>query len=456
MKKLLAWPILWYLRFFAKLAITMHKPTVIGIAGSLGKSSASNALYAILKNTAKTHLVGNSETGIPLGILGLTPTDYSPKDWLRMLIRAPLGVLHLQNTRYLIAEMGIDDPFPPKNMSYLLTIVKPHIAVLLNESATHTMQFEKLLSEKQKKEMSATEKVYYLVQKIAEEDTRMIAHDKCRVVVYNADDKLLAQEVMKQKLRSTAAVPYGKEEQNFVSYTLFHTDLKGTSCRLRTEGSSEEIDLYFPGIILPTEYREIFAASVAVALQLGISKEIITNNLTKNFTLPKGRSSILAGIHDTIIIDSSYNASRNAVFAFLDLVRTLKRTTKRPVGFLFGDMRELGSEAKHEHEAVAAQMVGIVDYLYCVGPMTREFVLPVVQLVEDKFKEIRWFANASYAGEYLKENLPKDTIILVKGSQNTIYLEETIKYILKDKKDTAKLCRQSEAWIMKKRAYFKK
>src|SRR5512146_2715847 len=85
--------ILWYLRAIGRLALKQSRATVIGIAGSVGKTSTREALYAILKDIAPTHMVaGNSETGIPLGLVGLFPHDYSPFDWLRMMIAAPIRI----------------------------------------------------------------------------------------------------------------------------------------------------------------------------------------------------------------------------------------------------------------------------------------------------------------------------------------------------------------------------
>ncbi|MBX9809810.1 hypothetical protein K2X92_05460, partial [Candidatus Gracilibacteria bacterium] len=46
------------------------------------------------------------------------------------------------------------------------------------------------------------------------------------------------------------------------------------------------------------------------------------------------------------------------------------------------------------------------------------------------------------------------TIVYVKGSQNTIFLEEGIKYMLANKKDISKLPRQSQAWMNKKNDFF--
>ena len=161
-----------YLRTVAHLALGQSHATIIGVAGSVGKTSTREAIYAILKDIAPTHMVaGNSETGVPLGLVGLFPHTYSPLDWARMMILAPLRIGFLKRMRYIIVEMGIDDPYPPKNMEYLLSIVQPHIGVITEESAAHTMQFEKILGPEP---LSDKERLQTLVEAITREDAKML------------------------------------------------------------------------------------------------------------------------------------------------------------------------------------------------------------------------------------------------------------------------------------------
>lgn len=447
MQKNIASVALFYLRFFAQKALKKHQPTIIGIAGSVGKTSTRNAIEAILKDYFPVKSIGNSETGIPLGILGMKPESYSKIDWLKMLANSPLNTDFLKGTKYLIAEMGIDDPNPPKNMDYLLTILKPDIALSLNIAATHTMQFEKALT-KEQKEKSEEKRMELIIEKIAEEDTKIITKSDCKVGIYNSDDTSITDQLEKKELSSTKLLSFGSKNTNDISYGKHEVSLKGTSFQLfmKTEDAFEEIKLHFKRHILPQEYREVFAAAILVGLQAGLTMNQIKTSLEKNYEAPKGRSSIFEGINQSVIIDSTYNASRISVEAFLELADTLKKETGKQIIFLFGDMRELGHEAKSEHEAVAQRLLGIVDYLYLVGPLTREHVLPLIQMNESLLKEIRWFDTSERAGEYLQDNLPKDTLLLAKGSQNTIYLEEAIKKVLADKNDAKYLCRQDEYW----------
>lgn len=445
MKQLLTSSTLSYLRYWAKKALLKHQPTIIGIAGSVGKSSTRNAVEAILKDHFPTKSVGNSETGIPLGILGMKPEKYSKIEWLKMCLSAPKKLNSLKGTKYLIAEMGIDEPHPPKNMEYLLTILKPDIAVSLNVSATHSLQFDKTVK---KEGLTEAERLKKVIENIALEDTKIITKSDCKVGIYNADDSYIAQQIAEQKV-TCSLLSFGTKSTCDISYGLYKVSLKGSSFDyfVKKDNKRQEFNITFPHYVLPREYREVFAAAILTALQTGLSLEQIKKSLEKNYELPKGRASIIKGIHNNIIFDSTYNASKASISTFLELVDTLKKETNRPVIFLFGDMRELGKESEIEHREVAEKLVGIVDYLYLVGPLTRQSVLPAIQAHEDLFKEIRWFDTSKRAGEYMKDTLPENALLLAKGSQNTIFLEEAIKMLLAEKKEEIRLCRQEDYWL---------
>lgn len=432
--------VLRYLRFFARLALFIHRPLVFGIAGSVGKTSTKHALYAILKEEGNTIMTkGNSETGVPLGILGIAIEGYRPIDWLMAVIRAPFGIFNCVGVKYLIVEMGIDDPFPPKNMTYLLGIVAPDIGVFVMESAAHTEQFEKTLTDEEKK-LSAPERRDLLVRRITEEDAKMALHTRCHTVIYNGDSEYLRKEL--GTLSGKKQITFGSSHENTLSYEDHEITLEQSSFSYHSAG--EHLTITIQGHVLPKEYREVFGAAILAAQQAGISLLKIGEALNNNLELPKGRSTLLKGINGSVIIDSSYNASKASVLAFLDLVFHLKQKTGRPVVLCFGDMRELGKEAAIEHQAVAERIPGIADYVYCVGALTKQYIIPALQSAA--LQDMRWFQNSRELGKYLRDAMPESALVLVKGSQNTIFLEEAIKYILADKDDEKKLCRQEAYW----------
>ena len=447
MKKYFITFILFYLKLFAKIALSIHKPYTIGIAGSVGKSSTRNAIYAVIKTEFNTLLVSqNSESGIPLGILGIEASGYDTFSWIHMLILAPFKVFNTLKHTHMIVEMGIDDPEPPKNMEYLLSIIKPDIAISLNIAGPHLAQFEKTLTEAPPSVITdPVKRRDFVLDKMAYEDTKIISKSGCEVAIYNTDDKFIQKYVIPQTTQKVLA--FGKSAKNNVSYLSYGVSLDGTEFEFKTQNKT--IKLEFKNLLLPKEYEETFAAAILCAQSLGMSNGKIKNNLEKNFVLPKGRASMFKGINNSVIIDSSYNAPKKAVLAFLGMATELKKQTKRKVVFLFGDMRELGEESKIEHDEVSDVMLGIVDELYCVGELTSLFVIPKVKT---KIKS-KHFANSYRAGEFLKENLSQNSIVLVKGSQNTIFLEEAVKLILKNSSDEKNLTRQENYWRKIKSSY---
>lgn len=439
---------LWYLRTIAHLALAQTRATVIGVAGSVGKTSTREALFAILKDIAPTHMVaGNSETGVPLGLVGLFPTDYSPFDWLRMVIAAPFRIVFLKKKRYIIVEMGIDDPYPPKNMDYLLTIIRPDMGIITEESAAHTMQFEKIFGPDVV--VSDKERLKLLVGAITREDAKMILQDKCAIGIINGDNPFLSDVFAK----SNKVLTFGSATPADIRLMNYTVDTKKTSFSyaLHLESVKETVALNFRGYAFPKELGACFGAAILAAYKLNIPLDIIKDKLENNFVPPKGRESLFEGVNDTVIIDSSYNASRPSVLSFLELTNTLKRETKRHTMMILADMLELGNEAQIEHEEVARAAAPIVDTLYLVGPLTKRFVVPMIDKQTKKPKLVEWFPTIVELNNKLSD-IPKNSLILFKGSQGDLWLEESIKMLLKNKEDAARLCRQNAFWQKVKKA----
>jgi len=104
---------------------------------------------------------------------------------------------------------------------------------------------------------------------------------------------------------------------------------------------------------------------------------------------------------------------------------------------VLGDMRELGAASKISHQNLYQTALNSADIIISVGPECSRYF-------GSKAKKFMFWWQAS---DYLKNNLPQNATILVKGSQNAIFLEELIKELLKNKSDISKLCRQSKYWL---------
>lgn len=395
MKKNISNLVLNYLKFFARIQLSKvrfiqklkkRQLDIVGITGSAGKSSTLFACQAVLSShfKVKTNDGYNSESGLPLSIIGLKITDYNLLSWLRIILFCPIKILiNWQSYDILILEMGIDSPIWPKNMDYLLSVVQPNIAIFLNVSFVHVANFKS-------------------IDQIAQEKAKMA--NLAKVAIVNNQDKLVK-----------------KYTQNKNIINLVPTKIK------------------FENFYLPEIYQISFGAALSLARIFNINYNKAVKNLQTKFTLPPSRSSILDGIKNTTIIDSSYNSSPIACSELLKFLTTFK--TKKIA--VLGDMRELGNSSQEEHQKIYDLAVKSADLIISVGPETKKY------FGNKSHKFTYWWQ----AAEFLKDEIKGSETILVKGSQNTIFLEELVKSILKNPKDSKKLCRQSPYWLKVKNKF---
>ncbi|MEA3355043.1 MAG: Mur ligase family protein [Patescibacteria group bacterium] len=427
----------WYLKILAKLQLKKQKITVVGVTGSVGKTSCMMAIKAVLEDDFKTKvsIKANSEIGIPLDILGFKARSYGFFDWLLIIPLALIKLLtNFKKYDVYVVEMAIDSPDKPKNMGWLLSIIQPNIGVFLNVFPVNTEPFEKLKGK--------------AIENIAIEKGKLITFlPKNGWAILNSNDK----RVMAFKDKTKARV---------VTFDRVN-DLQGrTPDRIGTG--------------LQVLQAETLAVVVAVGKIFGINKNKALKKIKKNFKMPRGRMEIIKGIKNTTLIDSSYNASRESMLLGLDYLQgqSLKvdnrsrgsneRVKIGPSGSVLegrkvavlGDMRELGKQAKKEHELVAEKAVKIAEVIVIVGPLMKKYFLPkVIKLGFDKNK-IHWFNNTYKAMVSLREKIIKTgDRILIKASQNTLLFEIIVEGLMENpKKADNLLCRRGNFWDKKRRA----
>lgn len=436
MKKIIVGFILWYLRTAASLQLKKFNPYIVGVGGSSGKTSLSNFIYLIFKDKYKTKQTKgkNSETGIPLDILGITLRNYSKLEWLKTFLLVPVKLLfNWERVEVYVVEMGIDSPLPPKNMSYLLRIIKPDVGVLTNVSYEHSVYFEALASDgsqanKQKDILRLTKE---------QEGLLLTALSQNGIAVMNMDDeniKELERLVSAQKLRVSAK---DSKAEFFIETIENYVDKFLTV--FRYEGKRYKIEIGNP---LPKHFAYSFVLALASSInKMGEMEEAI-KALEQNFSLPPGRMSVFSGIKDTVIIDSSYNnATLPPILDLLDFTKEVGKQRRRVA--ILGDMRELGTMSKALHEEVARKILETVDFAILIGPLSQQYISPVLK--KEKFPHVSFKTFTSARDTILEEVKPKD-IVLVKGSQNTLFLERAVELLLKNKKDVELLCRRGQYW----------
>ncbi len=423
-----------YIRFFAKLKIKKTKPTVVGIGGSNGKSSLASFVYLVLKNKykVKTSKGKNSETGIPFNILDIDIKEYTLLNWIKAAFIIPFKLLtDSQKIDVYVAEMGIDSPDPPKNMEYLLRILRPSIAVLTNISIEHSLYFDYLV-----KEDEDSQRKKNILKLISREEGLLLKSlgGSDRAVV-NLDDENI-KNLLPLKSKIVTVSKTDKSSDFYIKNV--KSSLENFNIEFIFLNEIYEIKTAQP---LPNYYATTLVLCIAVCFSLGISIKESIIQLEKNFILPPGRFSIFSGVKGSIVIDSSYNSSLDSASGAIEGLKGISGNRRR-VGIL-GDMRELGSLSRIQHELLAQIILKNLDFASIIGPLMVKYVEPIL-----KKHNFNYTAFGSYksAKEEILKSIKEDDIILVKGSQNTLFLERAVELLLKDKSDIKKLCRRGRYW----------
>jgi UDP-N-acetylmuramoyl-tripeptide--D-alanyl-D-alanine ligase len=164
---------LFLLAFFARNIIKVHRPYIVGITGTVGKTTISSHVYAYLsheygaKNVMYSPYHYNGEYGLPLTIIGAKTGGKNPLLWLLIFAKALLRTI-LPYPRYLVLEYGIDHP---GEMDFLLSIAVPNVAILTEVLPNHIEQFGTFDSYRREK------------LKITENPEELIIHDSQRQFV---------------------------------------------------------------------------------------------------------------------------------------------------------------------------------------------------------------------------------------------------------------------------------
>lgn len=429
MRKVLVQFALFYLRFFAGIQLFKIKPVIIGVGGASGKSSLANFISIIASQKFKIRETKgkNSETGIPLSILNIDIQNYTFFDWLAVFILAPIKIIFdWRKFDILVSEMGIDGPFEPKNMDYLLKIVRPKIGVLTNISYEHSIYFEQVSKNREQ-----------ILDLTFEQESKLLkALPKDGVAILNIDDLKISRI---KGIKASKIKISNKDKVSDFFIEEIDTDFKNFKVSFLFKLRKYRIVVDRP---LPYHYAYSLVMAVAACYFLGIEINDAIKVLREKFSLPSGRLSLFKGISDTTIIDSSYN---NATLApILDILDLLKKISgKRRKVAVIGDMRELGVISKSYHEEVAKKLLETTDLVFLIGPMTRKFIAPILSKYRHNFHTFNTFSESKNT---INKDIEKGDVILVKSSQNTLFLERVVEMLLKNAEDRKKLARRGKFW----------
>jgi UDP-N-acetylmuramoyl-tripeptide--D-alanyl-D-alanine ligase len=404
-----------------------HKPTIVAITGSVGKTTTKDAIYAAVKNSVsarKSEKSFNSEIGVPLTVLGLRNGWNNPFLWIKNIIDGFFIALHTKDyPSVLILETGIDRP---GDMERLTTWLKPDVVVLtrLPSVPVHVEFFP-------------------TPQDVIDEKMKLVAALKPEgILIYNQDDAIIESQlplVLQKCLSFSRYLPsdfHGDHDR-----TLYADD-RAVGMVFTLKHSQESFDITIKNTI---GSQQVYActAAIAVAQALGIPVAEAAESI-QELSTPNGRMRIVPGIKSTTIIDDTYNSSPVAAEQALQTLAEVLYANRKIA--VLGDMLELGRFSSEEHEKLGQLAAKTATNLITVGVRARKIAEGALEMGLDE-ANILQYEDADQAGRELQNMLQPGDVVLVKASQG-VRLERVVEEIMAHPELAADLLvRQDDEWL---------
>ena len=342
---------------------------VVGITGSVGKTSTKEMIASVIAQKYKVHkTLGNfnNEWGLPITVFAM------PED-----------------TEVAILEMGVNHFGEMRRLS---SVASPDICVITNIGIAH-LEFFKTR------------------EGILQEKSQMIQDMKNGgSIIVNGDDDLLCGL---GPIKGVTPSFFGVQEHNqFRASGIQSLGLKGTSCRIHLpDGESFSCVVPLPGAHMISNAL----AGASVGYSLGLTPDEIKAGIEGLPSIP-GRNNIIS-TDKYIILDDCYNANPVSVKASIDV---LDMAIGRKVAVL-GDMGELGERTEQMHyETGVYAAAHNIDLVCGIGALAKELVRGAA---EGPHTEAVWFATKTDFLSEMHNLLKEGDNVLVKASHGMHFPE---------------------------------
>ena len=335
---------------------------VVGITGSVGKTSTKEFVYAVLSEKfkcSKTKLNFNNDLGLPLTVLSIEP-----------------------DCECAVLEMGMNHF---GEIDYLTRIARPDAAVITNIGVAHI------------EHLGSRENILKAKLEI------LAGLSEGGAVIINGDEPLL-WNAKENELSGYRTYTYGVSNDRV---DLFGCGVSGGAdgMAFQTRGLMS-IDASIPAPGAHNVQNALCAMSVGFVM--GLSPDEIKRGLTAYEQIEKRLNFIKSG--DVTLIDDTYNANPDSMRAAVKVL--MSSEGKRKIAVL-GDMLELGSYAPEAHRRLGDDLNEAgVDAVFLKGENTR-FTL---ERISGKIKDAFFFGDDESLVNALREYKRPGDLMLIKGS----------------------------------------
>ena len=404
----------------AHIYLTRTRPIIIGIGGSVGKTTTKDTIYAALAKALPTKRVRraygnlNTSVGLPLAILGFD-IFISESKIIEVLPQLIWRALTYPKADILILEYAIDKP---GDMEYLVKRFPPTVAVMTPISEEHTenlIDLDGVYGEELK-----------LINKLPPNGTAIIP----------AEDSYIKQVFIARK------ISYGNTRDADVCLTNWETKLTGTKLDVVVE--RKKIIINSPLLGMDQNYAVLAALAVGVVLNAPLNS--CADGIASYTPIP-GRLRPIKGKKSVTIIDDSYNASPASMEAALKVLGEVAEKSRRVA--ILGEMKELGNLSLAAHQNLAKIVPKYADAAIFVGLYSDEMKRWSIK-AGLKEADIYTFKSTSDAIKPILKIVQKGDVVLIKASQNEMRFER-ITYALMAHPENARelLVRSSRLQIQK-------
>ena len=345
---------------------------IIGITGSVGKTTLKNLVGFALKNYGNVYYSPhsyNNKFGVPFSISNLN-----------------------RNTEYGVFEIGMDKKGEINNLS---KIVKPEIAVITNISGAHFKNFNSL-------------------KDIAKAKGEIINNiSKGGSLVLNRDDKFFDFLSNRAKKTGVNIISFGLNKKANV----FLSGIKRIKNYYRLKVVIEKRNFYFDIKYSTNNFVNNILGCISVLFALNLDLNKIKKKFI-NFNIPGGRGDIkiVKKFNKRFkFIDESYNANPLSMSSAIQNMNyyKIKNNSKKIV--LLGDMLELGAKAKKFHKKLSYEInKSDIDKVFVYGKHIKE----TFNLLT-KNKKGKVFNNLREAYNHFGKIIHNNDLLMIKGSNAT-------------------------------------
>jgi UDP-N-acetylmuramoyl-tripeptide--D-alanyl-D-alanine ligase len=416
------------LRLVSQAILWRHKPIVIAITGSVGKTITKDIVahgLSSVTDVCKSQKNFNTDFGVPLSIIEGENPNGKVLAWFNIILKGISVFLKSEYHKVLVLEVGTRFPgdiariakWLRPNISIITHIPEVPVHIEFFESRDHIVDEKSALAKYTKKGGS-------IILNRDSEYVYAIAENSKHPVVsigFNLGADVRATNI---KRILTNDGQYGLE---FI-----------VNCK------NKIFPVTVPGFVANHQiYGVLFA--IAVADILGYDVEQVGMAMS-SLKPTAGRLRPLVGVRNTLILDDSYNASPAAMEAAIETLKMIDVPGSKIA--VLGDMLDLGKMTMDVHSQIGTMLKENTDYVFLVGPRM-EYAYE--SAIKSKYLKSRifHFEKPLDVLPHLEKVMKSGDAILVKGSQG-MRMEKLVAELIEDKENIKNLiARQDDEWLKK-------